>query len=98
MHQTKNVNWFKQEIEAQLHEYEVVYRFFEQGDFGSLNQVVFEGKSKGGQIDFWGMGWLGIFLWDKVKEVEQINILLLPEEQAAKDEWLDKLFKCLIHP
>ena len=40
----KDINWFKQEIEPQLSGYDVNYRYFEQGDFGSLSQVGFEGK------------------------------------------------------
>lgn len=87
----KDINWFKQHIEPRLSAYEVNYRFFEEGDFGSLSQVGFEGKEKGGQIDYWGLGWLGIFLWDYVNEVELINILLSPDERDEENVWLDKL-------
>jgi hypothetical protein len=48
MEVAKDLFWFKQEIEPQLHNYEVSYRYFKQGDFGSLNQVSFEGRDKGG--------------------------------------------------
>jgi hypothetical protein len=92
----KDINWFEQEIEPQLHGYDFNYRYFEQGDFGSLSQVVFEGKSKGGAIDYWGLGWLGIYLWDYIDEVEVINILLSSDEIGKGDEWLDKLVELLI--
>ncbi|RVU02383.1 hypothetical protein EOD41_00125 [Mucilaginibacter limnophilus] len=92
---TYDINWFKQEIEPQLFNYEVSYRYFEQGDFGSLTQVGFEGKDKGGQIDYWGLGWLGIFLYDLNKEEELINVLLSPEEIEQSDEWFGKLVEHL---
>ncbi len=91
-----DINWFKQEIEPQLLGYEVTYRYYEQGDFGSLNQVLFESKSKGGQIDNWGSGWLGIFLYDLKEEKELINVLLSPEEMGQNDKWFVKLVEHLV--
>lgn len=76
MEVAKDLFWFKQEIEPQLLNYEVSYRHNEQGDFGSLTQVGFEGKDRGRQIDYWGLGWLGIFLYDYEKDVELINIFI----------------------
>jgi hypothetical protein len=91
----KDIGWFKKEIEPQLVGYEVSYRYFEQGDFGSLNQIWFDRQDKGGQIDFWGLGWLGIYLWDYIDEVEVINILLSSDEIEKGDEWLDTLVRFL---
>ncbi|WP_462265144.1 hypothetical protein [Mucilaginibacter sp.] len=91
-----DLSWFKQTIEPQLVDYEVSYRYFDQGDFGSLSQVVIEGKSKGGQMDYWGLGWLGIFLWDYINKKELINILLTDEEQEKHDQWLNELVTQLI--
>jgi hypothetical protein len=91
----KDIDWFKKEIEPLLQEYEVYYRCYEQGDFGSLNQVLFEAKDKGGQIDYWGLGWLGIFLWDYIAEIELMNTLLNPDQIHQGDECLDKLVALL---
>jgi hypothetical protein len=92
----KDINWFKQRIEPQLSGYELSYRYYEKGDFGSLTQVGFEGKDKGGQIDYWGLGWLGIFLYDYTSESIVINILLSPDEAHKGDEYLDRLVSELI--
>lgn len=91
MQTVKNIEWFKKEIEPQLKNYELQYRFYEQGDFGSLNQVLFESKEKGGNIDFWGLGWLGVFIWDYIEKEEILNTLLEPHQIEEKE----KIFKYL---
>jgi hypothetical protein len=88
---TKDIAWFKKEVEPNLSSYEVNYRYFEKGDFGSLSQVSFEREDIGGQIDYWGLGWLGIYLYDGNNDVVLINILLAPEETGKSDEWINKL-------
>ena len=52
----KDVNWFKDGIEPKLNGFEVKYKYLEEGDFGSLNQIEFNSKKIGGEIDFWGLG------------------------------------------
>ena len=94
----KDIDWFKKEVEPLLQKYEVKYRYYDQGDFGSLNQASFEAKDKGGQIDYWGLGWLGIFLWDYVEAVILINILLSPDEMHNVNEHLDNLVVLLTFP
>jgi hypothetical protein len=42
----KNIAWFKNHLAPRLKEYNIEYRFFEEGDFGSLNQVVFNNEKK----------------------------------------------------
>ena len=32
----KDLNWFKQEISPSFGKYEIAYRFYKNGDFGSL--------------------------------------------------------------
>ena len=63
----KDLYWFKIVIAPSLKNYEIKYKFFEKGDFGSLNQVEFNSKKMGGEIDFWSEGWLGIHLVDYIK-------------------------------
>lgn len=75
--------------------YELAYNFFEKGDFGSLNQVEFNSKKIGGNIDFWGLGWLGIFVWNYETEEEMFNVLLEPHQVAEKEKAFDKLQELL---
>ena len=62
-----NITWFENEMESKFKGYDFKYKHFDEGDFGSLNQFEFNSKNKGGNIDFWGLGWLGVFLWDYQK-------------------------------
>ncbi|HTG55267.1 MAG TPA: hypothetical protein VL943_03280, partial [Niabella sp.] len=75
--------------------YEITYRFYEEGDFGSLNQVVFESSEKGGGIDFWGLGWLGIDLYDYKNQKQLLNILLEPHQEKEKTQAFLKLQELL---
>lgn len=86
MPQLKNIEWFKKEIAPNLNGYTLDYRFFAKGDFGSLSQVTFESEKIGGNIDFWGLGWLGIFIWDFEKDETLLNILLETDEIVKKEE------------
>lgn len=80
MEDIKDINWFKKTILPKLNNFEIKYKFFENGDFGSLNQVEFNSTEIGGNIDFWELGWLGIFLWDFKTEKELINVLIEPND------------------
>lgn len=91
METIKDIVWFKDNFESILKEYKTQYRFYEEGDFGSLNQVEFNSKIRGGNIDFWGLGWLGIFIWDYQEEVEIMNVLLKPDQEEEKTKILEKL-------
>jgi hypothetical protein len=95
MGKVRDLNWFKNEMSPNLKEYELVYKFFKKGDFGSLNQVEFNSKKIGGNIDFWGLGWLGIFVWNYETEEEVLNILLEPHQEAEKEKAFDKLQELL---
>lgn len=95
MKKEKDFEWFKKEIAPLLKGYELDYKFFEEGDFGSLNQVEFNSKSKGGSIDFWELGWLGIFIWDYKKEEQQLNILIEPGQEEEKANAFNKLQQLL---
>ncbi|GLU51193.1 hypothetical protein Dfri01_06540 [Dyadobacter frigoris] len=91
----KDVNWFKKEVEPGLKGYEVKYKFFEKGDFGSLNQVEFNSESQGGEIDFWSTGWLGIHLVDYEKGEELLKGFLDPHQEKEKEQILKKLQELL---
>lgn len=68
---------FKNNYISNFKNYEISYRYFEEGDFGTLNQVVFESNKQGGEIDFWSSGRISIFIWNYVEEKEAFNVLLL---------------------
>lgn len=87
----KDFNWFKKEIIPYLNGYELTYRSYEEGDFGSLDQVIFESNEKGGVIDFWGLGWLGIDVYDYKNNEQILTILLEPHQEEAKTEAFNRL-------
>lgn len=91
MKENNNLLWFKKKIEPTLKGYEINHRFYENGDFGSLNQIEFNSKNKGGNIDFWGLGWLGIFIWDYQQEKQIINVLLEPNQEEEQKKLLENL-------
>ncbi|WP_177730462.1 hypothetical protein [Flavobacterium inviolabile] len=87
----KDINWFKEEIEPYLEGYEIKYKFFEKGDFGSLNQVEFNAEKLGGEIDFWSTGWLGVHLVDYIKGKELLNVFLEPHQEEEKENAFKRL-------
>lgn len=91
----KDVNWFKKEIAPCLKGYEIKYKFFEQGDFGSLNQVEFNAEKQGGEIDFWSTGWLNIFVWDFINEEQLLNVFLEPHQEEEKEVAFKRLQELL---
>jgi hypothetical protein len=95
MEDTKDIEWFKLVIAPTLIGYEITYRFYEEGDFGSLNQVIFNSSKKGGGIDFWGLGWLGIDLFDYKTEEQLMNVLIEPHQNKEKEEAFKQLQELL---
>jgi len=91
----RNIEWFRNEIAPVLLGYEITYNYFEEGDFGSLNQVEFNSPKLGGNIDFWGLNWLGVLLWNYEEERELINVLLEPDEKSSKEKALSDLLNFL---
>ncbi len=87
--------WFENRFVLYLKEFEIKYRFFEKGDFGSLNQIAFDSPEKGGEIDFWSSGRLSILFVDYEKGVDLLNILLMPEQEEEKEIAFQKLKKIL---
>lgn len=90
------MEWFKNDVAAKLKGYEVSYKFFSEGDFGSLSQVEFNSKKLGGNIDFWGLGWLGIFVWNYEAEEQIFNVLIEPHQVDEKEKALKWLRELLI--
>lgn len=88
--------WFNKEMTSYLKGYEVKYKYFEEGDFGSLNQVEFNSKKRGGEVDFWSTGWLRIHLVDYVNGNELMNIFLEPNQKEEKEKAFNKLSHFLI--
>jgi hypothetical protein len=95
MKETRDLEWFKKEVSPNLKGYELNYRFFIEGDFGSLNQVEFNSKKIGGNIDFWGLGWLGIFVWSYEKDEQVLNVLLEPHQKEQKEKAFEELRELL---
>ncbi len=95
MEEDINIEWFKKNMLPALTGYKVSYRFFKKGDFGDDERVEFEGKNKGGSIDFWSTGWLGMHLYHYKEEQELINVLLEPSENLRKLKSIETLKKLL---
>ena len=95
MNKTKDICWFKEVVNPKLKEYEVEYRFFEEGDFGSLNQVSIDSEEIAGEIDFWELGWLGIHLWDCVKNDWLLNVLLEAEQRIEQEKAIEQMLRLL---
>lgn len=91
----KDISWFKATMASKFIGYDLVYRYYAEGDFGSLDQVIIESTEKGGQVDFWGLGWLGISAYDYKRDQDLMNILLEPQEHAEKEKAFEKLLKVL---
>jgi len=82
----RKIEWFKKEVLPILAEYDVTFRYFEDGDFGSLSQFDFNSIELGGNVDFWGLNWLGIFLWSYKEERVLLNVLLDPDQELSKEQ------------
>lgn len=95
MRKKKDIEWFKNEIAPNLGGYNLKYKFFEKGDFGSLYQIEFNSKKICGNIDFWELGWFGLFVWNYETEEQIINILLEPYQEKEKEIAIKKLQQLL---
>jgi hypothetical protein len=91
----KDIAWFKETAEPQLKGYEIKYSYYEKGDFGSLNQAEFNSKKIGGNVDFWGLGWLGVFVWNYETDKQLINVLVEAGKEVEKEKALMELLQIL---
>lgn len=92
----KDSTWFKDGIEPKMRSFKIEYKYWEEGDFGSLNQIEFNSRRIGGNIDFWGSGFLGIFIWDYERDIEVMNVLLEKNEAKEQKSAFEKLLKHLL--
>ena len=58
------MDFFRKEVASHLSSFNLEYRSYADGDFGALEQVVFNTQNIGGNFDFWESGWLGIYIYD----------------------------------
>ena len=58
-----DIEFFKKEVVSLLSSFNLEYRSYADGDFGALEQVVFNTQNIGGNFDFWESGWLGIYIY-----------------------------------
>ena len=92
----KNVNWFRKEVEPLLINSVAQYRHFLNGDFGALDRVEINSDKIAIEVDFWELDWLGIYIWDCNLQVEVLNVLSSPSEEADKQENISKLIQTII--
>lgn len=97
MEHIKNMEWFKDVFSQKLENYDLKYKNFDNGDFGSLEQVEFNSTQIGGNIDFWSLGYLGIFIWDYKKEEIILNTLINPDDNDKKEDALEILNSILFN-
>lgn len=57
--------------------------------------VEFQVSKRGGNVDFWGLGWIGIFVWDYETEEQLLNVLLEPHQEKEKEQAFKKLRELL---
>lgn len=93
----KNITWFKENIIPYLEGFEIEFKFYENGDFGDLNQVELNSSEKGGEIEFWSTGWLGIHLVDYIEGEEILDVLLRPDQYEEKENVGKRLQELLQH-
>jgi len=93
------LDWFQTVVTPKLDAaYEVRYRHYDEGDFGSLDQVEFNSPDRGGEIDFWSSGWLGIHCVDYRNGDVLVNVMLAPDLDKEKDENLRLLLDYIVVP
>jgi len=92
-----DIDWFKECISPLMTSkgFLLEYKNFENGDFGDINRVDFEGNVRSGSIDFWSSGWLGIYIYDFEMEKDILNVLLEPSEEGEKKVAFEELSKLL---
>ncbi len=91
MQEIYDLSWFKKSLAPKLNDFKLEYRYFDEGDFGSLNQVLFNSSKLGGEVEFWSRNFLRIHLWDYEKDIELMNILIHPHQKEEKQKVFEEL-------
>jgi hypothetical protein len=91
-----DIKWFKEKLEPHLTAYAVEYGFFLNGDFGDLDQVRFDSKDRGGEIDFWSSGSMGAFVVDYSNGNVLLNVFFNPQQVREKSAALSEIQKILV--
>ena len=88
-----DIEFFKKEVASLLSSFNLEYRSYADGDFGALEQVVFNTQNIGGNFDFWESNLL------QISDSEVCNKLLEPSEehQETLKEIVTEIFVNLKH-
>lgn len=90
-----DISWFNKEVAHKFTKYSIEQKSFGQGDFGALEQVIFDSTDIGGNLDFWEYGWLGIFIYDYNTDETLLNVMISPNEVEDKKKAFDSVFVLL---
>lgn len=92
---SKDFDKIKELILPYLPSYDVSYRHYPNGDFGTLDQIIFDFPSGGGGIDIWGSGYLGIDFVNYISGEQEICIMIESNEENQKESELKRLITFL---
>ena len=92
-----DMGYFRKNIDQRLNDYKLVYSSYPDGDFGSLERVIIEGRNKIAGVDIWSKGWLNIDIYDMALGEQVMNILLDPTEVQEQKEAINKLMEVLLN-
>ena len=90
----KSEKWLRDFASQHLTRFETDFRFFEEGDFGSLHQLEFNNDGSGGEIELWSSGWFRIHYVNYIQEVELINAFVGPDDER-QDQLIAELIRRL---
>ena len=79
-----DIEFFKKEVASLLSSFNLEYRSYADGDFGALEQVVFNTQNIGGNFDFWESGWLGIYIYTIIFRVPKSATNYLNRQKNIK--------------
>lgn len=80
-----DIDFFKDELAPLLESFNLKYHTCTEGDFGNLEQIVFDTLKLGGNFDFWENGWLGVFIYDYVTDSIIFNKMFDSKEQHKNE-------------
>lgn len=94
-----DIDFFEKELAPLLESFNLEYHTYTEGDFGNLEQVVFDTLILGGNFDFWGNGWLGVFIYDYVTDLIIFNKMFDSKEQHKNElkEVVDMILATYTH-